>query len=221
MYLRWTKTHVPDLQFKACGGEKKVIGGVDSYRYLDGYSAETLRAYEFLGCFWHGCPTCYPNNRDAMVPRLGKSFAAAYEEVTYRRDTILRLNPTTVHSFTEIWEHEWRNQVKDNTDAGFAAFVENFKDNHPPPIVERDALFGGEDSIHRMCHCITFHSLQAGRKSFAQPISVAMANVSIARSAASSIQMSLSSTWTLPQCIHTLVANGCLPVTVKRFGLRP
>jgi len=34
------------------GGEKKLPG--TSYR-LDGYCPETNTAYEFQGCFWHGC----------------------------------------------------------------------------------------------------------------------------------------------------------------------
>ena len=27
---------------------------------LDGYCAETNTAYEFHGCYWHGCPICFP-----------------------------------------------------------------------------------------------------------------------------------------------------------------
>ena len=30
---------------------------------LDGYCAETNTAYEFHGCYWHGCPICFPIQR--------------------------------------------------------------------------------------------------------------------------------------------------------------
>jgi hypothetical protein len=28
---------------------------------VDGYDEESRTVYEFYGCYWHGCPDCYPN----------------------------------------------------------------------------------------------------------------------------------------------------------------
>ena len=32
----------------------------DTWWTVDGYDLETNSVYEFLGCFWHGCPKCFP-----------------------------------------------------------------------------------------------------------------------------------------------------------------
>jgi hypothetical protein len=46
--------------------EKKEI--IKEYRvagkYADGYHDGSKTLYEFLGCHFHGCLVCYPNNRD-------------------------------------------------------------------------------------------------------------------------------------------------------------
>ena len=41
--------HVPDTKFT-----------------VDGFHRETSTLYEFHGCFWHGCPKCYPT-RDKNI----------------------------------------------------------------------------------------------------------------------------------------------------------
>lgn len=146
-YLNWIKsTEAPDLQFTfECGTEKKVYsrGKQWSPRWLDGYSAAHKRAYEFLGCFWHGCPICYRNNRDIVVPALGMSFSAAYEAVGARQYTIMRDNSSTVKDFTIMWQHQWNEAVENPANAAMATFIKNYEADYPPPLVERDALFGG------------------------------------------------------------------------------
>jgi hypothetical protein len=37
---------------------------------VDGYCRETIEVFEYLGCFWYGCPSCMPN-RDKPI---GKSM---------------------------------------------------------------------------------------------------------------------------------------------------
>ena len=44
------------------GGEQKVITPGKAM-FGDGYDAETKTVYEFHGCFFHGCPKCFPNHR--------------------------------------------------------------------------------------------------------------------------------------------------------------
>ena len=49
------------IQHALNGGEKSLAGS----RYkLDGYCQETETAYEFHGCVFHGCPQCFPEDRE-------------------------------------------------------------------------------------------------------------------------------------------------------------
>ena len=43
------------------GGEKELTINIKSYK-VDGFCEETNTAYEFYGCFWHGCTKCYQPN---------------------------------------------------------------------------------------------------------------------------------------------------------------
>ncbi len=44
--------------------------------WADGYIPDERRAFEFLGCYYHGCETCFPNDRDSPHVKLnGLSFA--------------------------------------------------------------------------------------------------------------------------------------------------
>ncbi|CAB3996212.1 DNA polymerase [Paramuricea clavata] len=47
--------------------ESKIMG-----RYVDGYCSETNTIYQFHGCFFHGCKTCYDSDKFNMV--LSESF---------------------------------------------------------------------------------------------------------------------------------------------------
>ena len=42
-------------------GEHLLVG---TRHTVDGYDAQTNTAYEFEGCFWHRCRTCYPQRQE-------------------------------------------------------------------------------------------------------------------------------------------------------------
>lgn len=68
-WLEWI-SHAQGLNIQHAlnGGEKKIAGS----RYkADGFANKTV--YEFNGCFYHGCPTCYPNDRDVKHDRTDRS----------------------------------------------------------------------------------------------------------------------------------------------------
>ncbi|CAB3984321.1 probable DNA polymerase-like [Paramuricea clavata] len=48
-------------------GESNIMG-----HYVDGYCPETNTIYQFHGCFFHGCKTCYDRDKINMV--LSESF---------------------------------------------------------------------------------------------------------------------------------------------------
>ena len=49
------------------GGERKILGA-----RVDGYHPETKTVFQYHGCFWHGCPQCYPEARSGTVARFDK-----------------------------------------------------------------------------------------------------------------------------------------------------
>jgi hypothetical protein len=52
--------HIPGTDFKA-----------------DGYDSSSRTVYEFNGCFWHGCPKCFPD-RELEDPRTKEPLGVRY-----------------------------------------------------------------------------------------------------------------------------------------------
>ena len=80
-------------------GREKRIGK----RRVDGWCAETRTAYQFHGCFWHGCPKCYDQNETNSVN--GKTMAVLLED-TKKNTAYLRRHVKVV----EMWECEWKRE---------------------------------------------------------------------------------------------------------------
>ena len=78
-------------------GREKRIGK----RRVDGWCAETRTAYQFHGCFWHGCPKCYDQNETNSVN--GKTMAVLLED-TKKNTAYLRRHVKVV----EMWECDWK-----------------------------------------------------------------------------------------------------------------
>ena len=77
-------------------GREKRIGKLP----VDGWCAEARTAYQFHGCFFHGCPECYDQTETNSVN--GKTMAALLEK-TRCNTAYLRRHVEVV----EMWECEW------------------------------------------------------------------------------------------------------------------
>ena len=64
--------------------------------------------FEFHGCFWHGCPKCYPD-REKENQKCKKSFRELYEN-TMKKEQICKDNN---YNYISIWECQWKNIKKD------------------------------------------------------------------------------------------------------------
>ena len=56
---------------------------------LDGYFVDAKgnhHAMEFNGCWYHGCPRCYPNDRD-ILQVMGKTMQQRYVETLKKKST--------------------------------------------------------------------------------------------------------------------------------------
>ena len=62
-WLLWQDSKFPEPRIRHArnAGEYRIPNS----RYtVDGYDEETNTVYEFQGCFFHGCRTCYPNRTE-------------------------------------------------------------------------------------------------------------------------------------------------------------
>ena len=119
-------------------GEKKIgTYFVDGYAAIEGLDC----AYEFQGCFYHGCPTCFrPHD---ICPMTG----IAFEEMHSASQEKLHQLRSTHGLHTEVMtEHAWTLMKK--THAGVREFMKKY--DPPEPLAPRAALYGGRTSALRL-----------------------------------------------------------------------
>ena len=87
------------IRHQANGREKR-IGKLR----VDGWCAETRTAYQFHGCFWHGCPKCHADPEETN-PKNGKTMAVLLAD-TKNHTAYLRRHVKVV----EMWECQWKRE---------------------------------------------------------------------------------------------------------------
>ena len=97
------------IRHQANGREKR-IGKLP----VDGWCAETRTAYQFHGCFWHGCPKCY--DQIETNPKNNKTMAELLTD-TKKHTTYLRRHVKVV----EMWECDWKEKRKEPDVKSFLA----------------------------------------------------------------------------------------------------
>ena len=105
-------------------GEKKLCCG-----YVDGYHEPSNTVYQFHGCYFHGCPKCYPNPLKVNA-KLNLEMGELYQR-TLARTEFIRSEGYTV---TEMWECMWKKSVE------FQTMKNNFLDMGP--LIPKDAYQG-------------------------------------------------------------------------------
>ena len=117
------------------GGEQIVTTSTDSY-FVDGFNPATKTIYEFHGCFWHGCRTCYSNNRHCKHATNPDRTMEELFRATLAKEDALR---TAGYHVKVMWECQWDELCKTNP------FVKNFVSTLSlvEPLEPRQAFFGG------------------------------------------------------------------------------
>ena len=127
------------IQHALNGGEYQ-IGSFS----VDGFDRSSNTVFEFFGCLYHGCQSCY-KNRQYKNPFSLKTMADLYNETQNRLAAIQSLKYTVV---TE-WEHDYDKRYKQ--DPEFKTKVDQFCPNQDP-LKPRDALFGGRTNAMKLLH---------------------------------------------------------------------
>ena len=81
-------------------GREKRIGNLP----VDGWCAQTRTAYQFHGCFWHGCPKCHADPEETN-PKNGKTMAVLLAD-TKKHTAYLRRHVKVI----EMWECQWKRE---------------------------------------------------------------------------------------------------------------
>ena len=119
-------------------GEARLRCGNRTYR-VDGHFVDARgisHVLEFHGCPYHGCPRCYPRDRDAHCVG-GKSMMGRY------RDTIMRSEALrgAGHLVHEMWSCDFTRRLAADAEARRVTEEEEHVPRDPMDV--RDAYYGG------------------------------------------------------------------------------
>jgi len=136
--------HYHTIQHAGNAGEVR-IPGVGFF--VDGYCQDTKTVYEFHGCFWHGCPHCYPNRHEKHLRHCDRTMHDVYEKTQQR----IRLLQSLGYNVVEMWECKW-GRLKE-TSPDIQTFVEGLA--FTEPLNPRDAFCGGRTNAVKLYHHVT------------------------------------------------------------------
>ena len=122
------------IQHVRNGGEQTVRTDTNIY-FVDGYDVTTKTVYEFHGCLFHGCPTCYPVRDIKHYCAPDRTMQELYNATEAKRMALLRAG----FNVLEIWECQWDEQVR--TNEAVQRFLASF--DLVAPMNPRDAFYGG------------------------------------------------------------------------------
>jgi len=128
------------IQHTLNGDEKRLEG---THYSLDGFCESTNTAYEFHGCVFHGCPVCYPHDRDQVKqPRTNQSMEELHALTLRKKNHIESLGM----NYICIWEHEFSKQHRTMED--LKSFVDSL--DIVDRLNPRDSLFGGRTNASKL-----------------------------------------------------------------------
>ena len=136
------KPHV-SIRHARYGGEHVILQGAKTY-YVDGYDANTHTVYEFNGCFWHGCPRCFPDRDKTRHKMHDQTMRDVYEATILKQDALFAEG----YSVIVMWECEWTKLKQE--DETVRQLVQSF--DLVPRLQPRDAFFGGRTNAIKLHH---------------------------------------------------------------------
>lgn len=131
---------LPRIRHAHNGGE---IRPLTDRRYLcDGFDTQTNTVYEFNGCFWHGCPTCFPHRTEPHARLCDLTMDDVYQT---HREKVTALRQAGYNVKVQ-WECQWNSFLRQSVEA------QTFLKTHPPhqPLDPRDAFYGGRTNAYQL-----------------------------------------------------------------------
>ena len=140
-WLEWLrqKQNVTNIKHIA----NSAVGEATFTRFrVDGVDQENKTIYEFYGCYYHGCPTCFPD-RYRLNKNMGKTFSAIHGD-TLDRQCFLALAGWEVET---MWECDWKKKKAD--DPEIQKFVDDNKELFQA-MSPFESFFGGRVEPFKM-----------------------------------------------------------------------
>ena len=144
------------IRFRYCSGQKqKVIGRyhLDGFRILTNGSRE---CYEFYGCYYHGCLTCFPD-RSKVIRHKYRENGYHIIEKAYRDTISCEIEIKNLLKFEEgfdkwisVWEHDYNDNEKLYRDYLMKDNMYELVDKLNP----RDSVKGDRTEVFRMYCCV-------------------------------------------------------------------
>ncbi|XP_074661123.1 uncharacterized protein LOC141913858 [Tubulanus polymorphus] len=114
---------------------------------VDGFHEKTRTVYGFNGCYFHGCPECFPVRGDPVAcNRGGRTFDDVYQATLRRKHELETMGYTVV----QMWEHDYNRKIRD--DVNFKSFVERV--TVFDPLEPRKCFYGGRTNAIKLHHKI-------------------------------------------------------------------
>ena len=152
MSITWleyiSKTKGFKIQHALNGGEKKLDIDGKTYK-VDGFCKETKTAYEFYGCFWHGCQNFYKPN--IVNSKNQMDMGTLNDQTIEKRENIKSAgyNHVSIYECQLGWDKE------------FQQFAKNFTQEVVEPLNPRDAFYGGRTNATKLLY--DFKENECGR----------------------------------------------------------
>ena len=142
-WLHWQASQLPSSSIQHAGnvGEYRVP---NTNYTVDGCDPATNTVYEFQGCFWHGCPSCYPNRSEDHKCLEGRSMADVYKYTQKKLENLKGRG----YRMVEMWECVWAKQKQDKPNIGH--FVNQL--DIVEPLNPRDAFCSGRTNAIKLYH---------------------------------------------------------------------
>ena len=141
VWLKWLEHQNPSLKLQHAltgTGEYKVPG--TEYR-ADGYDEETKTIFEFHGCLYHGCSTCY-NDEKITVPKTGETRKVLFTKTMKKEQAIKALG----YKLVNIWEHQFKDEIAQNPELRDFIGQLDIESRLNP----RESFFGGRTNSCRL-----------------------------------------------------------------------
>ena len=139
--VRWiqseAKTRGIEIKHALNGGEQRING-----HYVDGYHEESQTVFEFYGCYWHGCPTHFPDRNRVQHNRC-LIMHQLYILTIGKTEELHRAG----YQVVDLLECDYDKRYKEDPD--LRSLVDSEFTNLDP-LRPRDALFGGRTNSTKL-----------------------------------------------------------------------
>ena len=136
--------HRQYVQHVRNAGEDKIPG---TQIHVDGYCPDTHTVYEFQGCFWHGCPTCYPNRHEKHASHCDRTMQDVYETTQQKTQQLRGQGYKVIEMWGCEWDHLQQTQPEIDSFVQGLDFIE--------PLKPREAFCGGRTNAVKLYHHFT------------------------------------------------------------------